>query len=381
MLPANCLPQNYLRAGGTLAQLEQLYGIKHRRHGLFPNLVQLKYDSITCDFNNALVRQCRGLILDEDDQWRIIARPFDKFGNVGEAYVPEIHWPSANIFEKLDGSLMILYHYDGMWRVATSGMPDAAGDVNGIEGFSFAELFWKVWKNKNYQTPHDHHQNHTFMFELMTPFNRVVIKHPVGDLKLIGIRNRFNGEEMPIHNHVLYDRVKVFTPNTLSGLQESFSLIDPSQMEGYVVCDKMFNRIKVKHPGYVALHRLKDGLVNQKNILEVVRTGETPELISVFPELEMAFTQIRALYEGLIMQLVADWNELEGIAELWRIQGEEREIRKFFAQEAAKTIMPDAMFALLDGRVDSVREYLSKEVHIDRLASVLQVNQIEMMAV
>src|SRR4051812_48509806 len=107
-----CLVQEALRSGAeTLATLEAKYAISAKRHGKYPQLVQLKYDQISSPFAEPLVRECRGIVLDEADGWRIVARPFDKFFNLGEQLAAEIDWASARPLEKLDGSLAIVYFY------------------------------------------------------------------------------------------------------------------------------------------------------------------------------------------------------------------------------------------------------------------------------
>ena len=53
------------------------------------DLVCLKYSQIDSDFNEPLVRECRGIIL-EKDTWKIVCYPFKKFFNYGEAYADEI---------------------------------------------------------------------------------------------------------------------------------------------------------------------------------------------------------------------------------------------------------------------------------------------------
>jgi hypothetical protein len=55
------------------------------------------------------------------------------------------------VYAKEDGSLCQLFWYDNKWNIATSGSPDASGNV-GDWGFTFEELFWKIWekiKNEN----------------------------------------------------------------------------------------------------------------------------------------------------------------------------------------------------------------------------------------
>jgi hypothetical protein len=363
--PNQCLPQMYLRAGGTLDELREKHGITAKRHSIYTHLVQLKYSQIESDFNNPLVRQCRGLILDEAFNWTVVARPFDKFGNLGESYVPQLDWSSTTIQEKLDGSLMIFYNHAASWHVATSGTPDAGGEINDFD-MTFEQLFWEIWRTKQYQFPSMMHNNLTFMFELTSPYNKVVVHHRDCKLRLIGVRNRATGHEIPARNFVLYERVKEFAPvASMEDLIDSFREMDPTAQEGYVVVDKHFNRVKVKHPGYVKLHHLK-GSMSMRNMLEVVRTAETDEFLIHFPEWRVQFGELKALFEALVMVLEQSYDDIRAI-----------EVQKDFAVEANKTKWPAAMFGVRNGRMASVREGLQK-LHIDSLVKLLGLRDYEL---
>ena len=87
------------------------------------DLVCFKYSQIDSDFNEPLVRECRGIIL-EKDTWNVVAYAFNKFFNFGESYADEIDWASARVLEKVDGSLIKIYYYNG-WRVGTNSTIDA----------------------------------------------------------------------------------------------------------------------------------------------------------------------------------------------------------------------------------------------------------------
>lgn len=65
------------------------------------------------------VTQARGLIVDGDGE--IVALPFPKFFNLGEGVAPVLPDEPYQVFEKIDGSLGIWYHWQGVWRVATRG--------------------------------------------------------------------------------------------------------------------------------------------------------------------------------------------------------------------------------------------------------------------
>ena len=68
------------------------------------NYLLLKY-GIAADFANPIVQECRGLILNKST-WEVVCHSFDKFGNFGEPYAPEIDWTTARCQAKMDGSLI-----------------------------------------------------------------------------------------------------------------------------------------------------------------------------------------------------------------------------------------------------------------------------------
>ncbi|MEL6930001.1 MAG: RNA ligase, partial [Cyanobacteria bacterium J06600_6] len=177
--------QNYLRTEG-LEKLVQTYSIKVNRHSDFNNLICLKYSQLESPMGEDIVQQCRGIIFDEANNYEVVSYPFDKFFNYGEGHAPTLDWNTAKVFDKLDGSLMTLYFYRDEWRVQSSGMADAIGEVSGFD-FSFAELFWQVWNELDYELPKN--TDLCFMYELCTKFNRVVVRQHANNLILHGIRN------------------------------------------------------------------------------------------------------------------------------------------------------------------------------------------------
>ena len=79
----------------------------------------LKYSQIDSDFSKEIVRECRGLIIDKD--LKPVCVPFYKFGNYGESYADNIDWSTAAVEEKIDGSLIKVWSYNGKWIVSTNG--------------------------------------------------------------------------------------------------------------------------------------------------------------------------------------------------------------------------------------------------------------------
>lgn len=300
---------DFLRSGGTYADLLAKYAIKHRRHTEHPNLVLLKYDQIASPFAEEIVRECRGIVVDEADDWRPVSFAFTKFFNHGEGHAAAIDWSTARVQEKLDGSLCVLYAYAGRWHVATTGTPDASGDVNGM-GIVFRDLFWQTFDARDNELP-PLDCGACFFFELTTPLNRVVVRHAEASVTLLGARDLRTHCELTARDAAsLYmpgvATVEEHALQSFDDIAATFASLNPLDHEGYVVVDGHFNRVKVKHPGYVALHHAKGGL-SRRAFVDIARSGETSEVIAAFPEFAPMLNETKGRFEALVAEVEADY--------------------------------------------------------------------------
>lgn len=355
--------QTFLRSGGTLADLTAKYSIAVRRHPEWPELVLLKYDQIASAMGESIVQDCRGLILDESNDWALVSLAFRKFFNHGEGNAAAIDWSTARVQEKLDGSLCVVYWWKGAWRVATSGTPDAGGNVgNGHIARKFSDLFWSTFKDMGLPLPTD--TALCYAFELTAPENRVVVRHLDRRLTLIGVRDVDANREVPVEDFAhLFPVVQSFPLQSFADVTETFRTMNPLAQEGYVVVDADFNRVKVKHPGYVALHHMRDGF-GPRRIVEVIRSGESDEVLAAFPEFEADMRATFAAFGSLVQEIEADY------ARLAHIPVDGPASQKAFALEATKSRVSGYLFQRRNGRVKDAREYLAT-MQINTLMTVL----------
>ena len=357
------LVQHALQHGReTLASLEAKYALKVKRHGKLPNLVQIKYDQIFSPMADPLVQQCRGIILDEADNWRVVARPFDKFFNLGEPGCAEVDWTTARVLEKLDGSLAILYGYGGDWHMATSGTPDASGPVGSLDK-TFKDLFWETFYACGYlKIKMDY--RYTWMFELMTPENRIVVPHSKPSLKLIGIRNPLTGEELDIRDPRYglekdFEVVQEFGHGSPEELLKSFETMDGLMQEGYVVVDANFNRVKIKHPRYVLYHQMV-GSLTKKKVLDAVRRGESPEILTYFPTWKSEFDDMKGKLDALVTSYELAYEKVRDIP-----------VQKDFALAIRELpLNPAPLFAVRSGKSKGFREHFA-EARLEMLAEII----------
>lgn len=320
----------FLRTEGTLADLLTSRGIIAKRHREHPNLVLLKYNQIESPMGDPLVQECRGIVLDEADGWRVVSRSFDKFFNHGESHAAPIDWGTAEVQEKVDGSLITVYAYGGDWHAATTGTPDGCGGVHGNDASctwspregatlpvpdSFSGYFWQTLSLYDVPPfdapPTGAAARLSWMFELCGPLNRVVIPHAEAKVTLLGARIPETGQWIPLSDakKILggnVPAVRSFPLQSVDDILATFAILSPLAQEGYVVCDAAFNRIKVKHPGYVAIHHAKDGL-SVRAFVDIAKSGEVPEVIAAFPELKPQLNDVRDRFAALVARTEEDF--------------------------------------------------------------------------
>jgi RNA ligase len=357
--------QEALKNGVTFEKLYSQYGVKMRRHKQHPNLVLFKYE-MTADFREPLVRECRGLVLDSSNEWRVVCRPFDKFFNYGEGHAATIDWSTARVQEKLDGSLCTLYYYGGAWNVATTGTPDASGEVHGGEK-TFDEYFFDAFYDHAVDVYGEGgvlpagYEDMSFMFELTGPLNRVVIPYSEASVTLLAARENRSGRYASadrmrfLAQWMNVKLVREFPLQSFADIAATFERMSPLQQEGYVVVDGAGNRVKVKHPGYVAVHHAKD--VGPRALLEIIRTGECPEVMASLPELKDELQLWQRKYDALVRECEEDFYELRHEA-----------TQKDFALQALKRRYSGALFAMRKG--EPLGEFLRRQ-SIDALMDVL----------
>jgi len=345
--------QQYLRNGKSLNDLHLEFAIRATRHKTYPNLVLLKYSQIDSESGHPLVNECRGVILNEGEDWNVVARGFNRFFNYGEPNAAEIDWATARVQEKVDGSLCTAFEYAGAWHVATTGSPDAGGPVNDSE-ITFAALFWQtlgLYLGEDWDLAPWESADWCYLFELTTPQNRVVVNHLTAGLTLLGVRDRTTGAWVKTSDTVMaqvVSPVREYSLQSFADIQATFGTMDPLQQEGYVVVDEYGSRVKVKHPGYVAIHHMKDGMT-PKSMLEVIQRNEVPEVTVHFPKLADAFTQIKTEYDALASAIDAAYAPIRDI-----------ETQKDFAAQALPFPYSAALFDLRKNKAENGRDFLAK---------------------
>jgi len=216
--------------------------------------------------------QCRGLVTDKEGN--VVAYPFKKFFNIEE----NKHTPTENfeVYEKMDGSLGILFFYEGKWVVATRGSFTSTQAIKAREMLDTKYNLESIPKG------------YTTLFEIIYPENRIVVDY--GDeekLVVLGMTNRFNGKELDYESVVnmhsesgipvvkRYDGIKDYS--TLKGMVEN-------NKEGFVVKFSNGDRMKIKGEEYLRLHKIMTN-ISTTGVWEMLSNGnDVNEMLKDVPD-------------------------------------------------------------------------------------------------
>lgn len=120
--------------------------------------------------------------------------------------------------------------------------------------------------------------------------------------------------------------------------------------EGFVCVDRHFRRLKVKSPQYVnlSLLRMKDtDNMNERRMLEIVRTNESGEFLAYFPAWTPLYQKVRGKYDAIVQRLEAAYLTIKDEPDA-----------KAFGIAAGKTGLPTGLFFAIRKSGVSVKEYL-----------------------
>lgn len=258
--------------------------------------VLLKYDQVNSDFAQPLVQEARGIIFDAATL-RPVCIPFFKFFNYGEQYAAKLDWGTAKVTEKIDGSLVKLWFDKGVWHWSTNGVINAAtaevkqNALNSEEQLTFLDLI-KQADNYNQIDYSKLSTNYTYMFELVSPKNQIVLYYAETSLYFLGARDNNTLDELDLDIGI--KKPKLYN---LSNLGECIAatLSDIfAGKEGVVAKDQYNNRIKIKTEDYFAKHKLaNNGNISYSALLDLIKQNDYEEFLCYFP-------QYKALVDKLI---------------------------------------------------------------------------------
>lgn len=277
--------------------------------------VMFKYNQIESDFNNPIVREARGIIFRKGEWDNPVCWAFNKFGNYGEGWVEDIDWSTAFVSEKIDGSLMKVW-WDGEWKISTNGTIDAykaeLGDARMTNfGKYFTTAILQYYPTcSNFLCELD--TDLTYMFELVGPYNRIVIPYDEPAIYFLGARNKYTGEEFNCSTLVAgslnMGRFHLPKQYPLTSIDDCVDIAGTLSWdnEGFVACDAQFNRVKIKSPAYVMAHFARNNnVITRKHLINIVVNNEIEEFLCYASDYKAEIDACKALIDKYY--IIADW--------------------------------------------------------------------------
>ncbi|MBL7988925.1 MAG: T4 RnlA family RNA ligase [Chlorobi bacterium] len=206
---------------------------------------------------NSITRLCRGLILNAEG--RVIARPFEKFFEYTQLEPGQIPNEPFEVYEKLDGSLGILYKYEGKIAIATRGSFDSVGARKGTEWITFDPSMYSRLLER---VPDDV----TLLFEMIGGHRIVLDYGQQQRLVLLAAIDNATGKDLPLPDIGIERIIRYEGMTTIDEvLRHPFITNTKYEFlkEGFVVRFNSGLRIKVKNPEYQRLHTLMTGTTSR----------------------------------------------------------------------------------------------------------------------
>lgn len=331
------------------AEIEAGY-IAHKQHPELP--LSLYVYTERCQYEphwSPATLRCRGLIAD-DQTGRVVGWCLPKFFNhnqhdANHIWAPTLPDEPFEVYDKVDGSLGIVFHYDGVWRVATKGSfisDQAAWASRYLDRADTSALDPSV----------------TYLAEIIYPENRIVVNY--GDRRDLVLLAAFrtDGSELPLREAApawegigsvvrTYDWTDSFS--VLAAMAGESRHLDGAEVtgtdaEGWVIRFASGLRVKAKTSDYLRLHRALT-CTSERTVWEVLESGQDPAVLydRVPDEFATWVGEVVDRLRGLVASYVGMAHyEFERIG---RIPD-----RKAFAEQAVKTDCRAALFRLYDGR-------------------------------
>jgi len=220
---------------------------------------------------DAIRRECRGMLFHKDGS--IMARRLHKFFNIGERDETQfgaIDFTQPHvILEKLDGSMVTGVFTDGGLRLGTKmGITEVSMQAEEFVATRPQYEQFIRWADQSC--------GYTLIFEWCSRKQQIVIDYPEDRLVLIAARHKENGAYASLQWLQEYgDMFEVEVVKTYEGSAQSMAHLmdetrDAEGIEGYIIRFDDGHMLKVKGEWYLRIHKTKDNLLHEKNIIELL---------------------------------------------------------------------------------------------------------------
>jgi len=222
-----------------------------------------------------MVNECRALYLNGED-WSVAFKGMNNFFDYssieGKPVFGSLDWESVRAYEKLDGALICIYNYKDTWRIGSRFSPDGGWLAFGV-GSSESTLSWKELVIKTIEDKgikiedflNSLNKNIFYSFELCTKENQVGVIYQEDFMKLIAAVDKYTLTEIDIETiDCLLPKASFVNVKNTDELDLLIANKESHELEGFVLCDKYFNRVKYYNPNYLeAMNTFRPSSANE----------------------------------------------------------------------------------------------------------------------
>lgn len=241
----------------------------------------------------------RGLVVEDDGT--IVARTLPKFFNDFEISGTLPSGP-IEVYEKMDGSLVVLFFYKGEPYFCTKG------NFTSEQAEKAKEIFTLKYEQLNLD------QDYTYCFEVIYPENRIIVDYQSEeDIFLIAKIHTKTGRQHGIDGLGLRTVQQFATIDGIEKIQELKDL-DTQNEEGFVIKFENNFRVKLKFETYFQLHRAANGYSEQQ-IWNFLHKGEEIP-IKHLSEVEVEsirtkMSDLQSKFEVKKLELMKEYEEIK----------------------------------------------------------------------
>lgn len=246
------------------------FAIKESQDTVCFDYIIILNDSFNDSTHGWIRRNFRGITFCKKTS-KVLSLPFHKFYNINQneesQFIYHKH-KKANIYEKLDGSMIHFYRKENGELVASTCR--SSENIQSRDAMSFAR------SNFIYQINESIDAGLTPIFEWCSPENQIICYYGISRLVYLMSRCRSTGKY--IYELKYADRSAVYE----MPFSEIIDHRDKSEFEGYVCYLDDGNVFKVKTPWYLERHRIFDILNRPKyKICELALSNSIDDILSV----------------------------------------------------------------------------------------------------
>ena len=335
-----------------LSFLQQLEN--YSQNGLLQKQTHPKFDLTIWNYSpkvqyeklwDEITIQCRGLVTNSKGD--IVARPFKKFFNYEEHKPEELPNEDFVVYEKMDGSLGILFNYQDEWILATRGSFTSPQAIKGKEILDRHDI--SAWRKDN-----------TYLFEIIYPENRIVVDYGNEEkLVVLGGIHTETGDEISDMGLSYMGEAGFEIVTTYKTWGEGYDLLQEEiskDKEGYVIRFKNGFRMKIKGNEYKRLHRIITNISN-RDIWEYLKDNKPmDEILDKVPD--EFYDWVKKTKEDLLAQFDKIKTDVEN-------EFKELVNKKEFAEKIKDNPNRSFLFKRLDSYSDHLNEMIWNSIYPD----------------